>query len=93
MLKVNKQWKGKTDKYQNGEYLYVNRILIGGFDWSPSCVKSEDGKELPYEARIYLPSLKANKFYGATVEEVKRRMEKIIDNWFTEALRNVEEIR
>lgn len=33
---MNFQWKAKTGQYQNGEVLYLNKILIAHINWNSS---------------------------------------------------------
>ena len=84
--KLNLQWKTKTGTYQNGSNLYLNRILVGYCDWNAG--RSRDSKELNrYVGVVILPSLKNDRFYGDEQEEVKAKIERIVGNWFNEALK------
>ena len=84
--KLNFKWKVKTGQYQNGSSLYLNRILVGYCDWNAG--RSRNSKELNhYVGVVILPSLKNDRIYGDEQEEVKAKVEKIVGNWFNEALK------
>lgn len=93
-MKLNFKWKKKTGQYQQGDYLYVNKIHIGGYDWNSARPRHE--AEIDDSARwvgyIELPSLadKSKRVYGANPDEVKTQMERVVTDWFTEALREGE---
>jgi len=86
-MKLNFVWKTKTDS--NEERLYLNRIRVGYLNWNFSMSK-EDAETLKanrYVGGTYLPSLKIERIYGATPEEIKPRIEQLVTSWFTEALK------
>jgi hypothetical protein len=86
-MKLNLTWKTKTTQYENGEYLYLNRICIGGCGYN--IFRNKDDKSNSQVGNINLPSIspESQKIYGDSIIEVKTKMEKIVNDWFTEALK------
>jgi len=83
------KWITKTGQYQSGEYLYINRICVGDYDWN-SC-RSRDSTETDrYVGNIVLPSIKNKRVFGDSPEEVKLKVERIVNAWFKEALAKAE---
>ena len=87
-MNLNFQWKRQIGEYQNGENLYLNKIYIASCSWN-SVRSRDDDDTTRYVSNITLPSLsdKAQRMYASSLEELKPRVEKVITNWFTEALR------
>ena len=84
--KLNFKWKTKAGQYQSGESLYLNKILVGSYSWNIS--RSRGSTESNhYAGSIFLPSLHFKNVYGEKSEEVKAKVEKVINAWFNEALR------
>jgi hypothetical protein len=88
MQKLNFTWKVKTGQYQNGEYLYLNKINIGSCDWNTGQSKGDTNNN--YVGSLYLPSLidKNKRIYSNDQKLIKDKMEVITTNWFNEALKN-----
>ncbi len=84
---LNFRWKKKTGQFL-GDCLYVNKIHIGGYDWNSARSQRETDDATRWVGYIDLPSLtdKSKRVYGANPDEVKIKIEKVVTNWFTEAL-------
>ena len=81
---MNYIWRAKKFQYQSGEYLYLNRICVGGYSWNS--YRSQGSEEANhYEGNIFLPSIKNKRVFADTVEEVKVKVEKIVNSWLIEA--------
>ena len=89
-MAVNKNlkflWKDKTGMYQNGKGLYLNKIHAGGCGWDDMRSKG-DTEPNHYVGYLLLPSLKFRKIFGDSEDEVKAKVEKVVNAWFNEALR------
>ena len=33
-MKLNFRWKQKIAQYSSGDWLYLNRICVGGYEWN-----------------------------------------------------------
>jgi hypothetical protein len=85
-------WKVKTGEYQNGESLYINKICVGGYSWNGAMSRDEPQEYKlahSYIASCYLPGFIDRRVYAPTTEEIKAHIEKMVTNWFNEALREV----
>ncbi len=90
-MKLKFKWRKQTGQYQNGENLYLNRIHIGSCSWN-SCRTQTDALnhiQNTYVSNINLPSLsdKVKSLYASNLEELKPRVEQVVEGWFKEALR------
>ncbi len=87
-MKLNFHWKQQTGEYQNGENLYLNRIYLASCTWNSARSRDADDSTR-YVSSITLPSLsdRVNRMYASSLEELKPRVERVITDWFTEALR------
>ena len=83
---LNFKWKVKTGQYQNGKGLYLNKICVGGCDWNSSRSKG-DTEPNRYVGYLSLPSLKFDRTFGDSEDEVKAKVERVVSAWFNEALR------
>ena len=84
---LNFKWKKKTGIYQNGKSLYLNKLCVGSCDWND--MRSRGDTELNhYVGRLLLPSLKFDHLLGDDENEVKAKVEKVVNAWFNEALRS-----
>ncbi len=88
-MKLNFKWKKKTRQFQTGDYLYLNKICVGGYSWNSTRSQHESNNDTQWVGNIDMPSLtdKAKRVYGASPEIVKLKMEQVITNWFEEALK------
>ncbi|KKL76918.1 hypothetical protein LCGC14_2040070 [marine sediment metagenome] len=81
---MNYIWRAKRFQYQSGEYLYLNRIYVGEYSWNSYRPQgSEEANH--YEGNIFLPSIKNKRVFADTAEEVKVKVEKIVNSWLIEA--------
>lgn len=86
MKKLNFNWKRKTGMYQNGESLYLGRIIVGTYDWNSLRPKTEPkDKTKDYQGHSILPQ-RDKRVYGSTIEEVRKNVEYQVTIWFNEAL-------
>ena len=86
MAALNLKWKTNTGQYQTGESLYLNKILIGSYGWNSG--RSRGSTNLDhYVGDVLLPSLKNKRVIADEVEDIKIKVEGIVDSWFNEALR------
>ncbi len=81
------RWVKKTGEFQRGDYLYLNMICVGSYDWNSSRTQGDTDKSTRWIGSIELPSLKdsARRVYGSDEAEVKQRIEGIVTRWFTHA--------
>ena len=87
-MNQNFKWKTKKGQFDTGESLYLNRIRLGGFSWNSA--RTHMDKSTSWVGSVTLPSLTNNRVYGATPEEIKPQMEKIVTEWFDEATRRTQ---
>ena len=86
-MELNFKWKENKRMYGDGESLYLNRIRLGECGWNS--MRPKDSNVSEYSGSIALPSLKSNRVFGDTIEDVKAELEKMATNWFNEALKEV----
>lgn len=79
---MNFIWKQKTGRFRSGESLYLNRIHLGGYEWNSCKSQGNKDKSIDWTGQVTLPSLKNQTVYGATTEEVKTNMERLVIQWF-----------
>jgi len=80
-------WRENKAQYQTGESLYLNRILVASYGWNSSQSKGNEDITKRYSGRLILPSLRNSSVYAASESDIKVEIERIVNNWFTEALR------
>ncbi|MBW2562173.1 MAG: hypothetical protein JRE40_15145 [Deltaproteobacteria bacterium] len=85
MIKLNFRWVLKTAPYQTGDQLYLNRICVGGYGWNDCQPKDSIDKSVRWAGYINLPSLKTDRVFGASEEEIRDKIEGVVTNWFNEA--------
>lgn len=79
------EWKVKTGRFQNGHNLYLNGILIGSCDWNVGRARGSSEADT-YVGNVFLPSIVKNCVYGNNQEEVKAKVERVVNAWFDKAL-------
>ena len=91
MIKLNFEWKENKGQYQTGESLYLNKIRIGSYGWNSARSQSKKDDSIDWAGQVELPSLSdiARRVYGKTPDDVKAKIEQIVTNWFTEAIRGI----
>ncbi len=91
MTKLNFTWRKQTGHYQIGENLFLNRIYIASCSWNGARTQTDALGNTPnsYVGDINLPSLsdKVKRLYANNLEELKPKIERIVENWFNEALK------
>ena len=81
---MNFVWKKTVGRFINGSSLYVNRLKVAGYGWNGI-------SNIPtWTGVVGLPSLKDNSVGGETEKEIKTKIEKVVSDWFQEALRKEE---
>ena len=91
MEKLSFYWKGKTATFETGERLYVNRICVASYNWDGVTPIEERKERGNWAGHIDLPSLKNREgLYANDTIQLKARIEKIITQWFNEALAKAE---
>lgn len=84
-MDIKGEWRTKTGRFQSGESLYLNRVCVGGYEWN-SCRPRGSAETDRYVGNISLPSTKSTHVFGDSEEEVKLKVERVVNNWFKEAL-------
>lgn len=83
-MKLNLQWQEQKGQYASGENLYINRINVASVVWNIARRRDEpEGNE--WTGFVNLPSLKQDRVYAKSKEEVKAKTENIVNKWFEEA--------
>lgn len=80
-------WVRKTGTYQTGCNLYLNKIRVGGYHWNSSRPQSKTDREPDWIGYIDLPTLKNAKVSGNIEDEIKTGIEKVVTDWFNEAIK------
>ena len=88
MAKIRFKWVKTQAQYQSGGALLLNRIRVGNFYWNSMRSLGDKDDARRWVGQVDLPSLKIKRVYGATEEEVRSNMEKVVTNWFAEALKS-----
>ena len=83
------EWKAKTGRFQDGVCLYLNMICVGSCDYN-SCRSRDSTDADHYVGSVFLPSLKNKRVFGDNMDEVKAKVERIVNGWFKEALSKAE---
>ena len=89
MDKLNFRWRLRRGQYQSGERLYLNGILLGGFEWNATRLRSvPKDNSTDWMGYIGLPSLSddSKRLYGSNPDEIKADMERVVTGWFEKAL-------
>jgi hypothetical protein len=77
---MEKTWKHTRAKYGSGEELWVGKVCVA------ACFNPVGSKGSPtkYRAEIRLPTIamKQDRQEADTAEEIKRRIENVVDVWF-----------
>jgi hypothetical protein len=79
-MKLNFKWVKKTGQFTRGDYLYIGKIQLGGYDWNSSRTQGDSAN--PWVGNIGLPCLKNDRVYADSVEEVKQKVEQKVAYWF-----------
>ena len=84
-MKLNFKWERKQGRYQNGEYLSLNGIVIGDFEWN-AVDGSKEGKR--WSCTIHLPQYKIPDAmaYRPDEEAARAIIEKVATKWFEKVL-------
>jgi len=85
-MKLNFQWKEQTKQYSNGYDLYLNRIKIGWSAWND--MMSRDAPDRDLTQYVGGTIFSDRRWYGATDEEVRHKVESYVTSWFEEALKD-----
>ena len=85
MMELSLKWKRKVGQYQTGERLYLNQIIVGGYEWNGTRPQGSQEDDR-WSGRINLPSLKTTAVFSDTEQKVKDKIEGIVREWFNEAL-------
>lgn len=77
---MEKTWKPARGKYASGEELWIGKVPVASW-FRPTRSKSE---KTIYRAEIKLPGImfKEGRNDADTVEEIKSRIEEVVDTWF-----------
>ena len=79
-MKLNFKWVSQTGQYSNGFNLKLNRITVASFHWN----LTGGGRWI---GSANLPSIKTDQIKFDTEVEMQEHLERIVINWFTEALK------
>lgn len=83
-LKFN--WVENTKQYQTGKSLYLGKIKVANYEWNAMMSRDNIDLKQRYSGRITLPSLSNDGVYGENETDIKIEIERIVNNWFSEAL-------
>ena len=78
------KWKKATTQYSTGERLYLNRVMVGLYQWHTSI------GSLNWQGQITLPSLRTATVESNDESDIKAQIEKVITTWFNEVLKDGE---
>jgi hypothetical protein len=81
-MKLKFIWKVKTGQFQNGEKLYLNSIHIASYSWN-GLNNTGDNAYVGYTVM----QTHNERIYAPTIEAIKAKIEKLVTDWFTEALK------
>lgn len=78
---MKKTWKPARGKYAHGEELWIGKVPVASW-FNPIGRK---GEPTMYRAEIKLPgiSLKSGRETADSKDEIKARIERAVDTWFT----------
>ena len=86
LIELNFKWVVKRGQFVSGQNLKLNRIVVAGYFWNMARPQGTD-KDLNWHGRIHLPSLVEEEVFAKAEEEIKTKIEQVVTNWFTEALK------
>lgn len=91
-MKLNFIWKRKEGMYQSGDNLYVNKILVGYYEYNGTRSRDAIDREPDWKGSINLPSLsdKASRQLDNDLDKLRAKMEWVVTNWATELLKEGE---
>jgi len=85
-MKLNFKWKENTRRFQSGESLYLNRILVGSYGWNVSRSRDESRDATKdYVGQTTLPQA-TQPIYGQAPDRIKAKIEHQVTTWFKEVL-------
>lgn len=87
MITLSFRWTAMTGRYQIGETLSINKIVIGGYSWNDALSKTESEEFLAahrYKGSIHLPGYDSKRVFGSDPVTVKTTIERMVSNWFAQ---------
>jgi len=86
-MKLNFRWVENKAQFGTGEFLYHNRIRLAVYYWNSS--RSREDETNIWVGHVDLPSVNPGIVYSESQDEIKAKIEKVVTDWFTEALKEI----
>lgn len=90
MITFNLKWIKNKNQYAYGELLYLNRICVGQYEWNLGQSRDNHDNNKDWIGSINLPSTKKEYTYSDSPNVIKIQIEKMVHDWFDEALKDSE---
>ena len=78
------RWAKKTGKFQHGEHLMLNRVIVANYERNMVIPAGLTGSERQYIGGVHLPCLPAEciTVYSKDVDSMHHKLENIVIDWF-----------